>query len=325
MKQITLVFRKKLEGRESFETVFKPIEKLPDVNKVELPCELDSLRSTIRLFVFAQKIKGKYIHTTGGVQYLTLFLFWKRKRFVITIHDANRYEALTGIRKYIYGLIWFKIPIQIADRVVFISPPAAEQVKSHFYIREEKIEIIPNSFRKIPLINIEKENKFSILAIGTKTNKNLERLFEAVKGEKNIKLHIVGKLQNTHLELLAKYKIAYSNYFNIDNNELDRLYNMADMLYFASTKEGFGLPIIEAQSCGLPVLTSNTTSMPYVAGDAALIVDPYNIKDIKHAIFRLQNDTALRNSIVKKGFINLKRFDEESFINKYKKIYESII
>lgn len=325
MNQVALVFRKKLEGRESFETVFKPIEKLPEVNKIELPCELDSIGSAFKIFAFAQNIKEKYIHTTGGVQFLTMFLFWKRKRIAITIHDANRYETLSGIKKYIYGLIWFKIPLRLASKVIFISPPAAEQIKGHFKIRESKIEIIPNSFRKIPSIKVEKEDKFSILAIGTKTNKNLERLFKAVKGNNNIKLYIVGKLQSTHVDLLEKYSIVYSNYFNIDNNELDRLYNLADMLFFASTKEGFGLPIIEAHSCGLPVLTSNTTSMPYVAGDAALIVDPYDVNEIKRAVLKLQNDISLRGSLVQKGYTNLKRFDEESFISKYKRVYESLI
>lgn len=96
------------------------------------------------------------------------------------------------------------------------------------------------------------------------------------------------------------------------------------MLYFASTKEGFGLPILEAQSCGLPVLTSNTTSMPYVAGEAAILINPYNIEEIKKGVLELKNNKTLTDYLIKKGFKNIERFSQEQFIYNYKKIYDNL-
>lgn len=322
-KKVALVYRKKKPGRHSIERLFNPLDKLPGVNKVELPCDLNSLINAIKLFFFSLKIKEKKIHITGDVHYMAIFLFWKRT--VITIHDCNHYESQTGFRKWLMGLLWYKIPIAFSEKIIVISPFVKVQLQKHFNVSEEKITIIPNSFQLMNKKSLGLSyKKFNILIIGTKENKNLIRLFIAIKDIENIHLQIVGKLNEKQEDSLKEYKISYSNSYNVCQDILEKFYQSSQMLYFASTKEGFGLPILEAQSCGVPVLTSSTTSMPYVAGDGALIVDPYSLNEIKEAIFNLKDNKDLRERVIKKGFNNIKRFDGNQFVVSYLSVYKAL-
>jgi glycosyltransferase involved in cell wall biosynthesis len=102
------------------------------------------------------------------------------------------------------------------------------------------------------------------------------------------------------------------------------LYNNCDLLYFASTKEGFGLPILEAQSCGLPVLTSNITAMPYVAGDGALFVNPYSVEEIKKGICEIRESTETKRKIISNGYENIDRFSEEKFVSEFIELYKTL-
>jgi glycosyltransferase involved in cell wall biosynthesis len=99
----------------------------------------------------------------------------------------------------------------------------------------------------------------------------------------------------------------------------------SDILFFASTFEGFGMPILEAQAIGRVVVTSNILSMPEVGGNAALYVDPYSIEQIRDAICILKNDKILRNSLIDKGFENIKRFNPDTIAFQYEALYQEII
>ena len=322
MKKIALLYRQKNILRNSIESVFKPLESFPLINRLELPYDLKSLSNALMLITFAFKIKEKYIHITGDVHYMAIFLFWKP--IILVIHDCNHYESLKGIRKALLGLIWFKLPMHIAKKVVVISPYVKSQLQSHFKINDDKIVIIPNSFYPMKKKDSYNHNSsFVILAIGTKQNKNLIRLIEAVLDIKDIQLNIIGPLNKELLECLEKYKVNYTNSHNISQMELEQTYNSANLLFFASTKEGFGLPILEAQSCGLPLITSNTTSMPYVAGKGACIVDPYDVNDIKNAIIKVKTDSTFRQQIIDAGFLNVERFRENIFLQSYLSLYNN--
>lgn len=98
---------------------------------------------------------------------------------------------------------------------------------------------------------------------------------------------------------------------HLEKNELIAMYSLADAYLYPSLYEGFGLPILEAQACGCPVLTSNVTSCPEVAGEGALFVDPYSIPSIQEGLLRIVRDLDLRDRLIKLGFENLKRFSWE--------------
>ncbi|MBC7315226.1 MAG: glycosyltransferase family 4 protein [Chloroflexi bacterium] len=94
----------------------------------------------------------------------------------------------------------------------------------------------------------------------------------------------------------------------IPDEDLPALYQGADLFAFPSLYEGFGIPVLEALACGTPVVTSNTSSMPEAAGDAALLVDPRDVEAIAEALWRLLEDASLRNALRARGFEQVRRF-----------------
>jgi len=134
-------------------------------------------------------------------------------------------------------------------------------------------------------------------------------------------LSIIGNISSDNTELLNKFGIDYSSSVNLTDQEVFNKYVECDMLVFPSTYEGFGLPIIEAQTVGRPVITSNTTSMPCVAGGAACLVDPYSIESIRYGILRVINEDSYRNELVAAGFENVKRFDPDVVANSYYELF----
>ena len=89
---------------------------------------------------------------------------------------------------------------------------------------------------------------------------------------------------------------------------MSALYSAAAVFAFPTLYEGFGIPVLEAQACGTPVLTSNCSSLPEVAGEAAVYVDPYDEENMRDGILKALGDQNLRNELIQKGYENAKRF-----------------
>jgi glycosyltransferase involved in cell wall biosynthesis len=102
-------------------------------------------------------------------------------------------------------------------------------------------------------------------------------------------------------------------------------YLNSDILVFASTYEGFGMPIIEAQACGVAVVTSNLSSMPEVGGkESAVYVDPYDVLSIRNGVLKLMQEVSFREQVIARGFENVKRFDPATISNMYLELYRTI-
>ncbi|WP_280571300.1 glycosyltransferase family 1 protein, partial [Chromohalobacter sp. 296-RDG] len=110
---------------------------------------------------------------------------------------------------------------------------------------------------------------------------------------------------------------------DVDERALPSLYKGARGLLFPSLYEGFGLPVLEAMACGTPVLTSNVTSLPEVAGDAALLVDPARIEEIASGIEQLENDKQLRAELIAKGLERVKGFTWDITARKVQEVLDS--
>ena len=119
---------------------------------------------------------------------------------------------------------------------------------------------------------------------------------------------------------LNENNIDYANFTYLSDEEVFEQYKECDMLSFVSTYEGFGMPIVEANTVGRPVITSNLLSMPEVAGDAALIVNPYNIDEIRNGILKIINDDIYRNNLIHNGYENVKRFNLNDIAEQYSNI-----
>lgn len=163
-----------------------------------------------------------------------------------------------------------------------------------------------------------------ILQVGTGANKNLERVVEALSGLK-CRMNILGTLPATQKAILERHGIRYSNAQNATDTEVVEAYNASDMVVFASTYEGFGLPIIEANATGRPVVTANVLSMPEVAGSAACLVDPYDVASIRRGILRVIDDASYRQSLIEAGFENVKRFSAKAIAGEYVKLYRELM
>jgi len=170
-----------------------------------------------------------------------------------------------------------------------------------------------------------------LLSVATlEPRKNLKRIIEAFKmlKTKNLKLVITGKPGWEDLNTLGFKKgnnnTIFTGYLK-KREDLAALYSQALGLVYPSLYEGFGLPILEAMKCGCPVLTSNISSMPEVAGQAAILVDPLDVEEIARGLSELVNNQDLRKSLAKKGLAQVKKFSWEKTAQETLKVYEQAV
>lgn len=322
MKQIKLVFRKSSKIFNSIENVFNSLLPYLKVKKELLPFHSNGLVPRLKNIYYLVKSKNGLIHITGHDHYL---LWWPFKNAILTIHDIEALRRKRSWRRWFFKLFWFDIPIKNAKFVTTISEFSKNEILSLGNYKTP-IVVIYNPVT-LPLVfsskifNIKEPR---ILHLGTKRNKNLVRTIKALQGV-NCHLTIIGKTDIEIINLLKVNLIQYSVKSNLTTQEIIEEYINCDIVSFVSTYEGFGLPIIEAQSIGRAVMTSNTASMPEVAGKGALFVDPFSIKEIKEGMLKLVNDAELRETLITQGLINVKRFDVSTIAHQYTKLYNSIL
>jgi glycosyltransferase involved in cell wall biosynthesis len=159
--------------------------------------------------------------------------------------------------------------------------------------------------------------------VGTKENKNLSRLIRAIAGLP-CHLHIVGRPAERQIAELRAAEVDFSTTANLSTEQMYDAYCQADLLSFGSTYEGFGLPILEANAVGRPVVTSNISSMPEVAGNAACLVDPFDVEAIRAGILRVINDQSYREQLVRNGLKNVTKFTSQSVAEQYLTLYREL-
>lgn len=324
--KINFLFRKHLPQYNSIEELFVSIiDEISRFNSTSVSSLIKSGGSplvVIQNLISFRKEKGTVYHITGDIHYMALVA---GKQCVLTIHDVG--SAIKGnvVKRLYIKLFWFWLPALFVKRITVISEFTKNELSKIIPFAKHKIFVIYNpvspSFRYSP--KEFNEIKPVILLMGTKENKNLERVFRAIE-DISCQLLIVGKLTEKQNILLEELGLDYINKTNIKFAEVVQCYEGCDLLCFPSTYEGFGMPVIEAQAAGRPVLTSNLCSLPEVAGEAALMVDPYSIQDIKNGVLKIINDPNLRNELIIKGLENAKRFKVEKIANVYLTLYKEI-
>ncbi|MCK7590222.1 glycosyltransferase family 4 protein [Subsaxibacter sp. CAU 1640] len=324
---VTYIYRKPNPNYFSIESLFHNVSKKvalhSNIKVLKLHASGGNFRALWSNLISFKREKETLYHITGDVHYMALVT---GKNSVLTIHDIG--SALKGnfVKLLYIRLFWFWLPALFVKRITVISE----------FTKNELVTIIPFAKSKIRVINNPVDPKFkfdsyqfnekdpTILFIGTKSNKNLERSFEAIK-DITCKALIVGKMTEKQIAILNKFEIEYENKNNLTFEEVVDCYRSCDLLCFASFYEGFGMPIIEAQATGRPVVTSDFGAMKEVSNKAACLVDPKNVNSIRNAILKVCQNRSYRQQLIEDGLENVKRFRSEAIANQYIELYKEVL
>jgi len=402
--------RKRLASHFSIERLFAEIRRQMPADCEVASCPAPEASAGIwprwRNVRHAARQQADVHHIVGDSHYLAFGL--PREKTVLTIHDCGALNRLTGWKRALLKYFWFTGPMRRAAVVTTISEASKEELRKWVGPLADKVVVVPDCVFEEFAYDPKPFNEECpvVLQVGTKWNKNVERVMEAVEGT-GCRLEIVGTVgkdqepetaaavgdsaspalpgrgQTKRLKDektghgifshgLTRIKGRISPFGCADRTvgecsspgtpgfhgesseggeggaqkdlklktttglpavrELGRLtdeelvaaYRRCDMVVFASLYEGFGLPILEAQAMGRPVITSNFGAMREAAGDAALLVDPYSVEEIRAAILRIKNEPGLREELVRKGRENVERFRAKAVAARYAEIYRRL-
>jgi glycosyltransferase involved in cell wall biosynthesis len=273
----------------------------------------------------ARKSAGPLNHITGDVNFLAIGLFGRKN--ILTIHDLGFYEnpVHPPLVKFVYRLFWFTLPLKFIDRVTVVSAFPRDKPVYYFHFPSERIDIIPNPVKPVfvPAPRVPSDERPVVLMMGTGKHKNLGNLIEALR-DTRFRLDIIGWPDASEVERLQRYRIPYTIYNGLSDECVFERYAACDVLFMASFYEGFGMPIIEAQSVGRPVITSNIGAMKELGEGSALLVDPNDIAAIREALLRLSRDPELYQAHVHAGFENAKKFHHEKIASMYLAVYRKL-
>lgn len=285
---------------------------------------LKSLLRNVKQVVEAiRKERPNIVHIQGTEHYLCYITrFFKGIKTVVTVHDIGFYTNVKHsfriwLKKYL-----FIDSLKKADALTFISVYTEQQTKETINSKAIKTYFIPNTAPEEYCYSPKAINTQcpTLLHIGTKKNKNLHTTIKALEGL-NCKLRIIGSLDNDDIELLKECRIDYSSAKDLTDEEIHKEYVDCDVVSFISLFEGFGMPIIEGQAIGRPVITSNIEPMKSVAGKGACVVDPNDINSIREGIKSMLNSP---DKYIEAGEENIKRYSLNNIAKQYENVYASL-
>ncbi|MGA2881055.1 MAG: glycosyltransferase family 1 protein [Bryobacteraceae bacterium] len=221
---------------------------------------------------------------------------------------------------------------QRSDLIITVSAFTARQVEQLLHVDPSRIRVIHHGVRPAPSSEVPIPKEPIILSVGAiQRRKNTVRLIEAFEQlGPEWKLVLAGSFgfdSEAALQRMErsprKQDIQVLGY--VADSQLEELYQRASILAFPSLDEGFGMPVIDAMARGLPVLTSNVSAMPEIAGDAALLVDPSDVQSIADGLHRLATNSALRDTLVRAGVARAREFTWEKSVVATWKVYQELL
>ncbi|MBU9838116.1 glycosyltransferase family 4 protein [Rahnella sp. L72c] len=249
-------------------------------------------------------------------------------RTIITVHDLNHIDLNynSSILKRLYYKLILKRACLKSAKILTVSDFSKSRIVKWSGVPEEKVFVVGNGVSQE--FNIEGD-KYQpgfpyVFVVGNrKFHKNEARVLEAFHLSTlppEVKLVFSGKISDELHNIINEYGLSDKVVFlgTLSNMELASCYRGAEVLLFPSLYEGFGLPVIEAMACGIPVITSNTTSLKEIASDAACLVNPESIIEIKSALEKIFKDDNYKNDLVERGRIQSQKFTWNKTRNKVK-------
>jgi glycosyltransferase involved in cell wall biosynthesis len=268
---------------------------------------------------------------------------------VVTIHDviglAWKQDLRSSIGRAYYRWM-ISAAVRLANKIITVSKFSRDAIVQYLGVDPDKVEVvypgISPGFQqvqdKVRLENVRNkyriENDYIVYAGIYKPRKNHAALLRAfqrfLSNERPAELVLVGplgegeqELRLLALELGIQEKVIFTGL--ISDFELRALYSAAKVYACPSLYEGFGFTVLESMACGTPVVCSRETSLPEVAGDAALYADPRNPDEFAHALYRVFSDATLQKALIEKGRKNLLRFNWTNTAKQTLEVYQDAL
>lgn len=279
-------------------------------------------------YIVPPKINGKVITTVYDMVY---------KLYPETMTKRNHKRLDKELKR----------SVDRADKVITISENSKREIIEFLHVKDSKIEIVyPGIDRETYTRNHTQEamrrirEKYQlpstfILYLGTlEPRKNIGKIIDAyaqlkTQMDKHIYLVIAGKKGWMYDEIFHKVEnyglkddVIFTGY--VEEKDKPLIYKMSKLFVFPSLYEGFGMPVLEAMAAGVPVITSNTSSLPEVAGDAGILVDPEDVVGLSDAMKKTLEDDTLRSQMIEKGFKQSLKFSWEKSAKKLIEIYKEV-
>lgn len=262
------------------------------------------------------------------------------KKKIPLISHFQHYESIDKPIHLLYKPFHHRIEKMAYSNSDFTIAPSEfskKALREAFGLLENKVKVVPHGVDISRFAPREKKSKSIRLLFvgGLEERKGVRYLIEALSSVINIhsgvELILVGNgAQEPELKELARKlnlekHIKFAGYVNGWSNEITNYYNSADIFVFPSLKEGFGMVLMEAMACGLPVISTNTSAIPEVVGDAGILVEPKNPQALAEAIINLIENEELRKELGKKGRKRVEEnFTWDKVAEKMIKIYEEV-
>jgi glycosyltransferase involved in cell wall biosynthesis len=315
---------------------------------IEFVCPKDILHHDIRDKLNAKIIGNKtrffweqidlplYLKKQGSPLLINFDLapaYYKNK--IVTLHDITRIRYPQSYSLWLRVLWYFLIPtiLKRSLSLITVSEFSKREILNYYKYIPSPIHIVHNAigegFKTNAEIRDDKCPPYLLTVSSPAYHKNQARMIRAfvnihASRQINLDLVIIGEsfrgMAKKSDDINCSSFIRFGG--RIDDDELVRLYQGAEAFIFPSLYEGFGIPPLEAQACGCPVIASNAASMPEVLEDSVLYFNPNNIHEMQKAINTIISDRQLRESLIRKGFSNVSRF---SWDISAQKLYQIIL
>jgi glycosyltransferase involved in cell wall biosynthesis len=317
--------RRSFPGHYSVERVFAQIRNaLPAGLDVELWVTSQYSKGVlprVRTVLEARQHQGDVTHVTGDITYAAILL---RRRTLLTVLDTEFLERANRAKRLLYTWFWLRLPVWRAGLVTVPSEAT----------RRDLLGLVRTDPARIRVVAVPVADEFSVaptptvrppvvLLVGTRPNKNVQRAAEALSGL-DCRVVVIGELDAGQRAAFVDAGLDLQVRSGLTDEDLRCAYRECDLLLFPSTKEGFGIPVLEAQATGRPVVTSDRSPLPEVSGGAACLVDPLDVDAIRAGVRRVLSDDDYRGDLVRRGLENAQRYRVSTVAAAYAVLYEEL-